>query len=1161
MSQLTLRVYNPGLNKSTNREPGWYDLDVDQNSTQIKSTLSTIENQSLGKVFGLGTQNFTLPSTKNNDAFFEYSYDVGAVTSQFMFKKVFDAELLIDGTRLVTGRLYFNGTTKSERGTVQYNCNFTDIVPSLEEIFGELTMADLPWYGAGYDHAFTWNNITGSWLSSGPFPLDGTVKYPSAFYGYEDGETYAYTLGGGLNSIYELGKLPTNNYKPAVQLTALMDLIFTGSILMRDGTTVKENPYKLSSNFLQGVTTIGNSGNTSDEIYILPSGDGKKGPTDPVPQYVLLLPSSSYGNMTSPAGIYSSGSGCYWSNPPSMVLNTDTNSQWNGCSFIAAAPGVHNFNLVLDVINIPTGGGDRTMRVVYRDVATNQPLVIADKVITDGTTSLIIDDVSTSLDLYDGQEIRLDISLLRQSTQFNFDLKATLEIINTNPYPDVVFMDYQWGDLKIIDFLKGLQQMFNLVFWTDFDNPSTIRIEPYNDWLDSGNEIDWSDKVDYSKGISVSHPSQEQPKNVVFDYTQGDGNDHDYVRKVNRGIQRGYYKYISDSDYTFETEEIINPVFAPTTMNPIDGATSNDVQKNVTIPTIRQIEDGVSKPYQFKPRILFDNGIEFVTDEDGGDKLYTVYDPIANAEYTEYRYLQMSPVSTMRYINSSGQPNLFSSLEFMPNASYWWNSDRIIQYNHAASNDGLFNLFYARQFNNLYRNTARKVTLNVFFEPSDFTRFNLYDLINIDGQKYRINKINGFDFLKPSSCEVELIRELQPFNVPVFTIGNNDEVGPGQPDGPGPDIPDALGSEFYWSGSFGGQNFDIEPIYLGGALDGLVVSSSLVKDYQATQFGFMAGSGSKFYKNLPQPSPSITDKVVGGNIDKNDNTLPSDNAGTAIALGSKNKISQNSINTLVIGVNNTIGASADNVLIVGNSASLGNSVVNSMVIGNDFVNSGSMFESAVIGQGADILEGATMNNSILLGGSHQIETYLQNSVLLGRTITVTGSGANVYDSVNVLGAAAIDKDDYVGSGNPIASVNFLQQSLITQFDNPASSTAYLGHNIMGPTIQLSRYAKGYVTKTCMGSGNAYTVSAYDVVVFCDGSGGGAGTITIPSAATYPGREITLKSTVTTATGTSTVSATAGNIDGAASYTFNSAVNYEGITVVSDGTDWWIINRV
>ena len=141
------------------------------------------------------------------------------------------------------------------------------------DLFGELRVGDLPWFGAGYDHNFTWQNITGSWLDQGDFPLNGAVKYPHVYYGLEDGEDYAYTLGGSENSIFESGKLTTQNFKPAVRMTDVMKLIFTGSILNRDGDSSYENSLSISSSFFDGNFTFGNSATNSDELYILPPYD------------------------------------------------------------------------------------------------------------------------------------------------------------------------------------------------------------------------------------------------------------------------------------------------------------------------------------------------------------------------------------------------------------------------------------------------------------------------------------------------------------------------------------------------------------------------------------------------------------------------------------------------------------------------------------------------------------------------------------------------------------------------------------------------------------------------------------------------------------------------------------------------------------------------
>lgn len=1045
MNQFILRVYNPAISKFTGEVPGYYDLDVDQNSAEVKATLSTVENQNLGRVFGLGTQNFSLPGTEKNNEFFDYTDNPGVDASPFVFKKVYDAEILVNGARVSKGKLYYNGNNTNAAGALFYNVNYTDTIPSLADIFGELRMGDLPWLSAGYDHAFNFVNIQASWDNSGAFPLNGAVKYPNAFYGYEDGENYRYDLSGNGTSVFNQGsqggRLLTANWKPAVRLTNIMDLIFTGSILNQDGDSNYENNLSISSSFLDGNFQFGDAdaNNTSGDLYILPSGDGKKGPTDPVPQYVLGIQSSSFGDASTLANndvVFFAADEAMTVNSvayePTMEITQDTNNQWGlpssqDNSFTCKVAGNHTFNFVATCINLPLTYHD--VKVQY--IKNNSEITEIQTSKNAGISSFTFDDISTTLELAVDDEIRVALILVDAGGgAFTIKAKCALEIVNNNPQPDVVFMDYQWGDLKVIDFIKGLQHMFNLVFWTDYDEPNVIKIEPYNDWLAQGTERDWSDKVDHSSGISVAHPSQEQAKEVVFDYAEGDGSDHEYVRKVNDGKQRGYYKYISDSDYQIGvTEDYINPVFVPTTMNPLDGAVGNAAIRNMTIPIIRQIDDGTDRPFAFKPRILFNNGVKEVENGQGTDRDYTVYDPIANIEYTTNEYLQMSPLTSMEYIDNAGIGVQFASLEFMPAASYYWNSDRITEYQHQATQDGLFNLFYARQYNNLYRNQARKVTMNLMFEPQDITEFRLNDLIFIDGQKYRINKISGFDFIRHSSCEVELIKELQPFNSPVFTIGNNG--GGGNPGNPGPTDPsnpfESIGDEFVFEGDFSGTNFDVNPVFIRGEKSGSIVSASFVQDYQPKQLGIMPSSGSRFYSKLFSPAPNISDPVVGGDLDQNGNTIPNEASTTTVALGDNNVFNQGTSKNAIVGDANSVGANTTDTQIVGDNNVLAANTEKTSVVGADNEFTASLKNALVVATGSSIpseYDDVPFESLIVLGQKGELPTEYANEAI--RSYYYTDTDTIEGDTQVFLGSSSIDPNlassTIIGTG-PLAGIS------------------------------------------------------------------------------------------------------------------------------------------
>jgi hypothetical protein len=87
---------------------------------------------------------------------------------------------------------------------------------------------------------------------------------------------------------------------------------------------------------------------------------------------------------------------------------------------------------------------------------------------------------------------------------------------------------------------------------------------------------------------------------------------------------------------------------------------------------------------------------------------------------------------------------------------------------------------------------------------------------------------------------------------------------------------------------------------------------------------------------------------------------------------------------------------------------------------------------------------------------------------------------------------------------------------------------------------------------------AYVVAAADDVVFVDPTGG-AFDVTLPNANVITGRRVQVKRTTTSANAV-TVKSAGGTIDNVAAATGIALTGgtLASITVVSDGTNWWII---
>lgn len=132
---------------------------------------------------------FELPSTPNNDKVFDYANNLSKLNK---FNQRFNAEVYADGTIIFKGSLTLNGFKDKK-----YSCNLVSVkVYSLDDIFGDSTMNEIPWEiefdGAGttgksinYYNALSNTNVVFPLVSYGAFQKSpkkkGVSDYTSKF--------------------------------------------------------------------------------------------------------------------------------------------------------------------------------------------------------------------------------------------------------------------------------------------------------------------------------------------------------------------------------------------------------------------------------------------------------------------------------------------------------------------------------------------------------------------------------------------------------------------------------------------------------------------------------------------------------------------------------------------------------------------------------------------------------------------------------------------------------------------------------------------------------------------------------------------------------------------------------------------------------------------
>ena len=134
-----------------------------------------------------------------------------------------------------------------------------------------------------------------------------------------------------------------------------------------------------------------------------------------------------------------------------------------------------------------------------------------------------------------------------------------------NPHPcegtTVTFAEVAAHEIRQIEFVNALKQLFNLHFYTDTLS-KTIYIEPREQFY-TARIMDWSDKIDMSRPVTVAELGADLPQQFTLRYQPGDGSIARWD-SANKEILGRWSAPILNR-FAKEGEQIYsNPIFTPT---------------------------------------------------------------------------------------------------------------------------------------------------------------------------------------------------------------------------------------------------------------------------------------------------------------------------------------------------------------------------------------------------------------------------------------------------------------------------------------------------------------------------------------------------------------------------------------------------------------------
>jgi hypothetical protein len=680
----------------------------DNNNNGFMLDLFEAENIYLKKQFasisdfsivGGYSQDFRVPMSDNNLKILSSIWN--ANNTAFDFSKKIKATLSDDTIQVASGhvqvkKVYSKGLTWHEVELL-----FFSTLPNISTYIGDKKIKDISTI-ADLNHDMIYANLAPDAI------LDGVIRYGLTERGKKWSED-SVDVANGARRIFDADSpLYVTELTPYVQTKYLFKQIFADAGFTYDNTTLDGLLQDIYIPFVvaQDLMTL----DGIDQYYFYASTDDS---TDVV-------------------------SGAYFFDDTDLPMEEFAdNGNDLSTSFIYTAPNTSSYTFGVKVIlsmtdwNAVQESPPNTARIQLWDVDANQPLWFAD---IDEWWYETTNYFEPTLNLSVGQRIQMRI-VLNDLTK--------VDVINP-PFPTYTFNEHLVGfgcefkllstvgvvfdaaanapDYRQVDFVKDIIGMFNLAFVPDDFNPNFINIQFLQDYIASGDTLDWTKKQDFEKDIVLYAPSDEQSKKFTWSYSAGG----EYLSKLFTDAGRIYGDYVIDNtlnDFATGTKEL-KLVASSTPLNEVP---------NTEVP-IPKFVDQSANFVSPKARLLY----------------------LCQEELNIYMWDEVDEAS---YLTNIKQFSHYSNI--IPDvASYDLNfaPETSLQQMTATPYNNLFNLYWRRYYNELYSAESRIMECYFDLDASDYLSVKFSDVIFVRDSYWRLIEINSFAVGLRQSVQCKLMK-------------------------------------------------------------------------------------------------------------------------------------------------------------------------------------------------------------------------------------------------------------------------------------------------------------------------------------------------------------------------------------------------------------------
>jgi hypothetical protein len=680
------------------------------------------------------SKTITLPGNANNNKVFGHIYNFASANNYFVSNpdepnvgynfdptKQAEAKIFVNKIQVFKGVLRLLEVRIND-GAIEYECVVFGELGGFSAAIGNSLIEEMDNFNA-YNQQWTIENIVGSWDPSGAVASGIGVVYPLIDYG-----KCKHGGNGGNNKDYHI-----NAFRPAFHVYEFMDSI------------IKNANYTYESAFFE---------TPYFKSLLIPNN---KAVLEQLRQDLL--------NVTGAEGAVISQASVQFNIISNLTLfetNDNTNFTYKG------------ENGTLGKISVVGSPYMSRLGSFTLSVYQNAEVLYTETFIPNSDYQIFPIDwlIETSLDTNDSLAIGYTFSspeedcILAPDITFKF-LSDYPQVAPAEEGDDLNMKNLLPRGIKQKDFFASICRLFNLYVFEDPEIGKHLLIEPYIDFYlkgagflkindlgelllhgepgdptgllllsdPSADSVDWSNKVDHSKEVTLKPMSELNARYFEFKYKEDDDYYNDkYQTKYNQT----YADRREDSKYQFaEDSQNVEVIFSPSVLVP---RSSDDK----ICASIFSIENNVEVSKDHNLRIMQYAYVEDVANYHIKN-LYPSNSNLTSPALTVYGYAG--------HLDNPTQPT--NDLNFaVPNEVY-------IKLLTPYPSTNLFTAFWGDYIAEITSKDSKLLTCYLYLTVEDIFSLNFARLIYIDGALFRLNKIIDFNPAMPQTTKVELLRVIE----------------------------------------------------------------------------------------------------------------------------------------------------------------------------------------------------------------------------------------------------------------------------------------------------------------------------------------------------------------------------------------------------------------